>query len=152
MEQETTKAQQVELKTTKAEQTDLKTTKVEQAELKTTKVEQAAGDHGGTTPATSGGVVADATTLEGPGKVCAAQTHKMVVAITGSAADGGRTSETTELGPTGFGSTVIESDETTGLGSTETIRLGSTETTGLGNAGTNGLGSTGLGCSETTGL
>lgn len=102
--------------------------------------------------ADSGGVVVHATPLGGPGKVCAAQTHKVAFAITGSSADGGRTSETTGLGPTGFGTTVIESYETTGLGSAETIRLGSAETTGLGNAGTTGLGSTGLGCSETTRL
>ncbi|XDV41023.1 hypothetical protein PO909_009966 [Leuciscus waleckii] len=53
---------------------------------------------------------------------CAAQTHKMVFAITARAADGERKSRTT-----GF--------ETTGLGSAETTGLGSAATTGLGKAG-----------------
>lgn len=50
--------------------------------------------------------------------MCAAKTRKMVVVITGSTANGGKTSKTTELGSTG----------STGLG-----------TTGHGCAGTTGL-------------
>lgn len=42
----------------------------------------------------------DAVTSGGAEEVCAAQTHKMAVAITGSAEDSGRISRTTGLGTT----------------------------------------------------
>lgn len=110
-------------------------------ELKTTKMEQQAGDHSGTTPttlrgavadgATLGGVEVDATTLGGPGKVCAAPTHKMEVADDGRISETTglwptkfKSPETTELGTTGFGNNIIEREETTGL---EPTRLRSTE-------------------------
>ncbi|ROL51347.1 hypothetical protein DPX16_22443 [Anabarilius grahami] len=50
--------------------------------------------------AASGRAVAVTATFEGAGELCAAQTHKMVVAIKGSTVNGGRTFETTGLGTT----------------------------------------------------
>lgn len=55
----------------------------------------------------------------GAGEVCAAKTQKMVVAITGSTGNGGRTSKTTGLGSTGsteLGTTGHGCVGTTGLG------------------------------------
>lgn len=56
--------------------------------------------------------------------MCFGQTHKMVVASTGGAADGLRTSKTTGLRTTGLrktGTTGLRSAENTGLGTTSNI-------------------------------
>lgn len=47
----------------------------------------------------SEGAAADTPASEGAADVCAAQTHKLAVAITGSTDDCGRTSRSTNLGP-----------------------------------------------------
>lgn len=65
-----------------------------------------------------------AAALGGAGEVCVGQTHKMVVATTGGAADGVRTSKTTGLRTTGLrrtGTTGLRSADTTGLGTTDNI-------------------------------
>lgn len=87
---------------------------------------------------------ADTGASGGAVAVCAAQTHMMLAAITGSTTNGSRTPVVTGLGSTG----------TTRLGSTETTGLGVTESAGLGTTilGNNSLWTTRLGSAETTGL
>lgn len=58
--------------------------------------------------AASGEAVEVTATSDGSRELCAAQTHKMVVAIKGSTVDGGRTFETTGLGTTSLGTTGLE--------------------------------------------
>lgn len=94
----------------------------------------------------SGGAAAESATSDE--EVCAAQTNKMIVAITWSSNDRGSTFRTTEAGTARLGnsgtteakSAGLETYVATGLGSAGTPRLGSTGSTGVRGLGPSGLG------------